>query len=157
MPKQKKTKVTVTVLEHAIRKSEACIILELKVGGEDKEPTVKHSRDLDRALQTFRLYADTENDNVFESAQLQGPYWVGDHEGLMAMVVLAKSQDVTDEMCSTRIRTGANGISSLLKAAGYGVKVRIKPVEQIVIPATDGAAPPAEPPAAPPATEAVGV
>lgn len=150
MPKQKKTKVTVTALQHAIRKNEACVVLELKVGEEDKEPSLKHSRDLDRALQTFRIYADIENDNVFGAAQLQGPYCIGDNEGLMAMVVLSRAPDVAEEMFSTRVRTGVNGISSLLKGSGYGVKVRIKPVEQLPIPETEGApaVPPAETPSA---------
>jgi hypothetical protein len=151
MPRQKKTKVIVSALEHAIRKNEACIVLELKVGAEDHEPGLRHSRDLDRALQTFRIYADTENNSVFASGQLQGPYSIGDSEGLMAMIVLSRAPSIAEEMFSTRIRTGVNGISSLLKAAGYAVKVRIKPAEQLPIPETDGAPVPAETPAAPPA------
>lgn len=155
MPKQKKTKVTVTVLEHAIRKNEACIVLDLKVGGEDKAPTVKLGRDLDRALSSFQLYTDTMSEDganeVFQAAATMGPYFVGNDSGLMAMVMLAKTEAATEELFSTRIRTGVNGISSLLKASGYAVKVRIKPVEQLPIPEADGAAPPAETPAAPPA------
>jgi hypothetical protein len=151
MPKQKKTKVTVTALEHAIRKNEACIVLEMKLGAEDKEPTAKHGRDLDRALHSFQLYTDAMTENganeVFKTASVMGPYVIGDEAGLMAMVVLARAEGATEELFSARVRTGVNGISSLLKAAGYGVKVRIKPVEQIVIPATDGA--PAAPSAAP--------
>lgn len=151
MPKQKSTKVTVTALQHAIVKHEACIVLEMKIGSEEKEPTVKHGRDLDRALQTFRIYADTEYSNIFKSALLQGPYFIGDNEGLMAMVVLDRAEGVTDEDFSARVRTGVNGISSLLKHSGYGVKIRMKPVEQIPIPETDGAVvPPPEAPAASP-------
>lgn len=156
MPAQKHTKVTVTALQHAIRKNEACIVLEMKIGGEQKEPTVKHGRDLDRALQTFRIYADTEYSNIFKSALLQGPYVIGDNEGLMAMVVLDRADDVADEDFSTRVRTGVNGISSLLKHSGYSVRIRMKPAEQLPIPETAGAVapPPATTdaaPAAPPA------
>ena len=151
MPKQKKTKVTVTALEHAIRKNEACIVLEMKLGAEDKVPTVRHGRDLDRALHSFQLYTDAMTEDganeVFEAAAIMGPYVIGDDGGLMAMVVLARAEGATEELFSARVRTGVNGISSLLKASGYAVKVRIKPVEQLPIPETEAApaAPPVEP------------
>jgi hypothetical protein len=137
MPKLKKTKVTVTVLEHAIRRDETCIVMEMKLGEEDKVPTVKLGRDLDRALHSFQLYADTGSDaadGVFKAAQPMGPYVVGDDGGLTAMVVLARADGATEELFSSRVRTGVNGISSLLKAAGYGVRVRIRPIEQLPIP-----------------------
>jgi hypothetical protein len=156
MPRQKNTRVTVSALQHVAETyCESCVILEMKSGEVDGGVvTRKHANDLGRAIQVFRIYADTSDvreDGVFEVADFKGPYSVGDGVGLMVLVFLGRRNGVSVEAFSARVRTGVNGVSSLLKQNGYTVKVKIKPVEQLPIPGTEGA--PASEPAPTPAAE----
>ena len=141
MPAQKKTSVSVTVADEASGNREVCVLIEMKIGANDVDNMPRCMRDLQRAMQTFHLHADLEDTGVFQGASVHGPYSYNELKNLVCFVRLSPQDGVDHNAFSAKIRTGVHGVGSLLRQGGvYRVKARIKPVEQIVIPETEGVA-----------------
>lgn len=142
MPAQKKTNVSVTVADEISGGQGICVLIEMKIGSDDTGNESRCMRDLQRALQTFHLHADLEDKTAFSSAVVFGPYSYNDQKNLISFARLHPQDGVDRNSFSAKIRTGVHGVSSLLRQGGtYRVKARIKPVEQVTIPGTDGGAP----------------
>jgi hypothetical protein len=141
MPAQKKTIVSVVVADEISGGQGVCVLIEMKIGSDDANNAGRCMRDLQRALQTFHLHADIEDKNVFQAAVVSGPYSYNDQKNLISFVRLYPLDGVDRNTFSAKIRTGVHGVGSLLRQGGtYRVKARIKPVEQIPIPGTEGVA-----------------
>jgi len=154
MPAQKKTSVSVTVANEIGGGREVCILIEMKIGADDAGNVSRCMRDLQRATQTFQLHADLEDKSVFAMASTLGPYFYNEQKNVIAIAMLRPQDGADETVVSTKIRTGVNGVGGLLRQGGtYRVKARIKPVEQLSIPETEGAAPVPAPEPVPTAEE----
>jgi hypothetical protein len=142
MPAQKKTSVSVTVANEITGGREVCILIEMKIGADDTENVSRCMRDLQRATQTFQLHADLEDKSVFSFASTLGPYFYNDQKNVIAIARLCPQDGVDETVLSAKIRTGVNGVGSLLRQSKvYRVRAKIRPVEQVVIPETEGVSP----------------
>jgi len=141
MPAQKKTSVSVTVANEIGGGREVCILIEMKIGADDVGNVSRCMRDLQRATQTFQLHADLEDKSVFAMASTLGPYFYNEQKNVIAIAMLRPQDGADETVVSTKIRTGVNGVASLLRQGTYRVKAKIKPVEQVVIPETESVAP----------------
>ena len=142
MPAQKKTAVSVTVADEISGGQGICVLIEMKIGSADVDNSGRCMRDLQRALQTFHLHADIEDKSTFQEAMVYGPYSYNEQKNLISFVRLNPQDGVDKNALASKIRTGVHGVGSLLRQGGiYRVKAKIKPVEQIVIPETEGATP----------------
>lgn len=138
MPAQKHTIVGVTAARRGMHEGETCVLLEMKFSVGDSENPEKCLRDMSRALQTFQIHADIDDRNTFMSSKMHGPYSLGDQKGVIAMTILVPQEGVDDVAFSAKVRSGVNGVTSLMKQSGYRVKTRIKPIEQLELQGTDG-------------------
>jgi len=134
MPAQKHTIVSITAARNIANGAEACIVMEMRFGGEDVSNPDKCMRDMQRALQTFQIHADVEDKNVFRGSVMHGPYSLGDQKGVIAVTVFLPREGVDENAFSAKIRSGVNGVTSLLRQGSYRVKARIKPIEQLELP-----------------------
>ena len=140
MPAQKKTIVNLTVTEHA-KGNESCLMMEMKFGKEDQTPVDDHARNVGRAVQTFELYADVNNKNIFfAETSLFGPYAIDfdDRKGFMTFLLFAPNNESDQSAFWARVRVGVNSMAGLLRQSGYRVRVRIRPIKQLDLPETAG-------------------
>jgi hypothetical protein len=141
MPAQKKTIVSVTVANEISGGRDICILIEMKIGSDDAGNVLRCMRDLQRATQTFKLHADLEDKSIFAMTNTLGPYFYNEQKNVISIAMIRPAEGIEESAFSTKIRTGVNGVASLLRQGTYRVKAKIKPVEQVVIPETEGMAP----------------
>jgi hypothetical protein len=126
-------------------------------------------RDLGRAVKTFALVADIENEELIKSVPYAGgPFALPKGQEWFSNIVLVPQDGVAEEQVFIALRAGVNAATALLRSAGYRVSLQARPIEQITIPGSGPEKPPepapeetanveppegesAEPPAEPPA------
>jgi hypothetical protein len=111
---------------------------------EEVEAPARCLRDLGRAVNTFALVADIENDELFcEIPYSGGPFALPKGREWSSSIVLRPAKDVDEDQLYSHLRAGVRAATALLRSAGYRVSLQLVSAQQLVLP--DSGAPSSEP------------
>jgi hypothetical protein len=112
-----------------------CFAIEVRPSGKDLENAPRMLRDMGRAIKTFELIADLEDEHVFVpgSNHCFGPFVYPDGKDFFGFVVFQTQEELGDKVPS-KVRAGLNGAIGVLKQSEVRCRQRIKPIEQLMLP-----------------------
>lgn len=126
----KKTVATISVLRKG--ENQWLFSVNMRLNEDDRDLPSNCYRDIGRALNTFVIHADLENEKVFEENNLiLGPYVYHDNEDAMGVVAFS----VKDASFASQIQGGVNAAASIIRqGGGRVVRRRVKPIKQLLLP-----------------------
>jgi len=129
----KKTVATISVLRKGDQ--EWVFLVNMRLNEDDRDLPDRCYRDLGRALDTFVLHADLEDDSVFNGQKLSlGPYVYHDSEDAMGLIAFSSNPEVEETQLASKVRGAVNAAASIIRQnGGRMVRKRIKPVEQLLL------------------------
>lgn len=124
-----------TTINNGEDSKELCFAIEVRPSEKDLGNAKRLLRDIGRAIKTFELIADLEDEQVFvpDSVHSFGPFVYPDGKDFFGFIVFRLQDDVWDKVPG-KVRAGLSGAVGVLKQGSVRCRQRIKPVEQLILP-----------------------